>query len=179
MGRYINIKTIEILKYCYKCDQSLSKSCFSKNRNTKDGLALPCKECVKKHDKNYYLKNKKKKILLAAKWASNNPEKRRECGRLGTKRRRLENLEKARKYSREWAVQHKYPHVKKAGHLVYKALKLGKLKKETCIICKKLYKIEKTAQAHHCDYNKPLEVMWLCPIHHSAWHRLLLPEMSC
>ena len=27
-------------------------------------------------------------------------------------------------------------------------------------------------QAHHCDYNKPLDVLWLCQGCHHSWHKL-------
>ena len=27
------------------------------------------------------------------------------------------------------------------------------------------------AQAHHCNYSKPLDVRWLCPKHHAEWHK--------
>jgi hypothetical protein len=30
-------------------------------------------------------------------------------------------------------------------------------------------------QAHHEDYSRPLDVVWLCPTHHKARHR----EMRC
>ena len=55
----------------------------------------------------------------------------------------------------------KYPERRKAHGLVYYAIKTGKLTKEPCKVCG----IEKV-HAHHEDYNKPLEVIWLCPIHH-------------
>ena len=29
------------------------------------------------------------------------------------------------------------------------------------------------SEAHHRDYEKPLEVVWLCPEHHRIWHRLV------
>lgn len=55
----------------------------------------------------------------------------------------------------------KYPERRKAHRKVYYALKTGKLKKEPCKVCR-----SEKVHAHHEDYSKPLEVIWLCPIHH-------------
>lgn len=57
--------------------------------------------------------------------------------------------------------------IKRAAHLaVGNALRDGKLTRQPCEVCG-----EAKAHAHHCDYGKPLEVMWLCTTHHAAWHK--------
>ena len=49
---------------------------------------------------------------------------------------------------------------------VHKMVKEGKLVPEKCAVCGKL-----PTQAHHDDYNKPLNVIWLCRKHHGEIHR--------
>lgn len=39
------------------------------------------------------------------------------------------------------------------------------LERQPCEIC------GAKAEAHHEDYNKPLEVRWLCFKHHREWHK--------
>lgn len=49
-----------------------------------------------------------------------------------------------------------------------KAIKSGKLiRPEFCTSCKTGQPVE----AHHPDYNKPLNVMWLCRKCHRQWHK--------
>lgn len=56
----------------------------------------------------------------------------------------------------------------KAHSIVNEALKTGKLKKPNkCSNCNQ----EKNVQAHHEDYNKPLEIIWLCVSCHSQLHK--------
>lgn len=48
------------------------------------------------------------------------------------------------------------------------AIKRGKLIKQPCQICGEI-----EVEAHHQDYNKPLEVVWLCREHHLELHNNL------
>lgn len=49
--------------------------------------------------------------------------------------------------------------------MVRRAVGSGKLTRGPCEVCG-----VKPADGHHDDYNKPLEVRWLCSKHHAEWH---------
>lgn len=53
----------------------------------------------------------------------------------------------------------------RARQQVCRALKSGKLTKMPCEVCG-----DEWSEAHHEDYSKPLEVMWLCKRHHTDRH---------
>lgn len=66
--------------------------------------------------------------------------------------------------NKRWYEKNKY---KSAAHrLVNRAVAAGKLEKLPCEVCG-----EQKSQAHHSDYDKPLEVNWLCQLHHRALHK--------
>ena len=48
---------------------------------------------------------------------------------------------------------------------VSNALRAGRLVREPCLFCDAT-----PAQAHHHDYDRPLDVTWLCPGHHALIH---------
>lgn len=50
--------------------------------------------------------------------------------------------------------------------MVYRAIEKGQIQKSPCQVCGK-----EEVEAHHSDYNKPLDVMWLCKSCHVEWHR--------
>ena len=52
-----------------------------------------------------------------------------------------------------------------AHNAVALALRSGKLIKQPCMICG-----SDKSMAHHPDYDKPLEVQWLCQYHHANLH---------
>lgn len=53
----------------------------------------------------------------------------------------------------------------KAHKLVYTNIRNRNLKKDPCVICG-----NEKSEAHHEDYSKPLDIMWLCKKHHYEHH---------
>lgn len=62
-------------------------------------------------------------------------------------------------------------HKKRAHWKVAQAIKSGKLVRQPCISCGR-----PDAQAHHEDYNKPLDVTWLCVTCHNQIKHAVTPE---
>tara|TARA_Y100000310_G_scaffold285220_1_gene308535 strand:+ start:270 stop:974 length:705 start_codon:yes stop_codon:yes gene_type:complete len=63
---------------------------------------------------------------------------------------------------------------KRAGNLAEKAIRRGALVPQPCEMCGATGKMadgRNRIQAHHDDYNKPLNVRWLCQEHHHEWHK--------
>lgn len=44
--------------------------------------------------------------------------------------------------------------------------KRGSILEKPCLVCG-----AGNAQMHHVDYDRPLDVVWLCDGHHKGWHR--------
>lgn len=55
---------------------------------------------------------------------------------------------------------------RRAQTLVREAIAAAALIREPCAICGRY-----GVNAHHEDYFKPLEVVWLCPTHHNHRHQ--------
>jgi hypothetical protein len=53
-----------------------------------------------------------------------------------------------------------------ARNALNRAIRKGDLERGACEVC-----AEPNAHGHHDDYDKPLDVRWLCPAHHAETHR--------
>ena len=71
--------------------------------------------------------------------------------------------EKSNEYKRKWQSGNRE---KRKAHLaVQSALESGAISKFPCVRCGAI-----NTDAHHEDYSKPLEVIWLCRKHHAERH---------
>lgn len=74
------------------------------------------------------------------------------------------NKLKIKEIVKKWSIKNNKK-VKAHWDIEY-AIKKGKIIKNSCEICG-----FKNVDGHHPDYNKPLEVIWLCRKHHKEIHK--------
>ena len=115
--------------------------------------------------REYYWKNK---LAISARRVKERRTKEfKEKNSLYRKKYYKKNIEKERQRIYKWKEKNK----KKSDihAFVMYAVKTGYLKKPNkCSKCNKICKI----QGHHKDYEKPLDVIWLCAICHGETHRI-------
>ena len=153
------------MKRCRKCSQTKPYSLFHKNKSTKDGYGWWCKDCSKIEGRKYYLANKDKYRELTRKWRKNNKERTLELNTRSVSK----CIETRRAYGRNY--KNKYPKKYKCRMTTHSAIENGSLiRPDICSVC---CGTDKYIQAHHDNYDRPLEVVWLCNSCHNELHKQL------
>lgn len=141
---------------CKSCGLEKAPSLFYVSNKSR------CKECIKARVKVNREENAER-YKEFERGRANNPER--------VQARKAYLLTDAGKASKKKAT-HKYKEnnpKKRAVHVITgNAIRDNKLTKGSCEVCGS----DETIVAHHCDYDKPLDVMWLCAKHHIEWHDL-------
>jgi hypothetical protein len=136
------------MKKCSTCKKYKELNCFCKNKFKNDGIHDECKICH----------NRRKSIKRANDLEYK--ERKNKLGKETYKRNKTKILAKC--LDRKTLKKQERSAQSKTEYLI----KMGKIKKESCIVCNSVIDI----QAHHEDYNNPLDIMWLCRRHHAQLH---------
>lgn len=96
-----------------------------------------------------------------------NRKKRHFCSRSCYSRFRVDILpkEEQHRFGTGYEPEEKKKRVK-ARSILNHYLRDNKIQRPNCELC------DLKAEAHHDDYNKPLEVKWLCFKHHRLYHKI-------
>lgn len=172
-------------KVCTGCKVLKNFDEFGNVRKAFDGKNQKCKACCKARAK----KTVHSAEAIANKKAYQAEWQRKKAPILNAKARKSykENIEKCREQAKIRQKRYMQTEKGKATHLaaskrwkeenyekysahqkVKKAIKSGKLiRPDNCEVCEKEGKIE----AHHEDYTKPLDVIWMCQYCHLYHHQ--------
>lgn len=139
---------MEPRKECFRCHRLLPLEDFYVHKEMKDGHLNKCKDCTKK-DVAIRARRDFEKIQKYERSRQNLPH------RIESRRRAFE------KYKKE------HPERNAICLKVQRAIKAGKITRpSTCSICGKKGRIV----AHHADYSKPLDVIFVCQCCHKRIH---------
>ncbi|AHJ87214.1 hypothetical protein BCP8-2_176 [Bacillus phage BCP8-2] len=172
------------MKICTKCTEEKHDDEFAKQKR-KDGtyrLSSQCKKCLSDYKKSHYNKNKDKYLDKSKKQRERDPEGTKEYNKKYHQANKEKHNEQMKVYSQteegklarqraqdKYRKSDQYKLKQNARKKVLRALESGKLVKPlVCESCKE----ERSLEGHHEDYNKPLEVKWLCKECHENEHHL-------
>jgi hypothetical protein len=156
------------MKFCNKCKKKKSFSEFGENKTTKDGYSCWCKMCRNAYDRQYCKDNPEKKAEWTNRWECNNRERVNEIHRNNNARNR-DKISARDKRDRK-ANPRKHKARKALNHATEKGILI---RPDRCTACKKKHG---TIQGHHENYDKHLEVVWLCTLCHVARHKIMITE---
>lgn len=91
-------------------------------------------------------------------WREKNKDKTSEYAKTYKRKRLKRDPKYITRNVNNW--RERYPERDKAHRIVFSEVRRGNLFAEPCFCG------ETKTEAHHEDYSKPLEVVWLCKIHH-------------
>jgi len=75
-------------------------------------------------------------------------------------------------YNADQKRNKKFPKRRRARSLLYKAIKNKKIIPLPCLIC------GEKSEAHHVAYDMPLDVVWLCKLHHKQAHEITKGDLN-
>ena len=166
-------------KVCKKCGKEKENDIFKTCRReyaTKWRKKNP--ELIRAQRRRWYTRHPDIAKKNSEKWRRNNLEKSNAYSRNLMREWASENREKANQRVQQWREKHpqKWYEIRMRHHYKnmdayncqWRGLKAFP-EQQTCEIegCFVL------GERHHDDYNKPLEIRWLCRNHHKEYHRLL------
>jgi hypothetical protein len=150
------------MKQCPACQVIKPMDAFYAHPKAADGYSNKCKECTRKAVKA----NRDAKRDYYLRYDRNRPNKAARLAKVAeyqkTERGKAVRAIAGQNYAERWPG-------KRAAHIaVRNSLRDGRLVRPAiCSACEKAC----TPEAHHSDYSKPLDVMWLCTPCHKQWHR--------
>lgn len=149
----------DTMKTCKRCETSLPLDSFHKHSGFKDGRRTICKNCANAESRKYYKENRDSHLDSCRDWQKRNPEKLKQYQDKHRSKRRSNSVLWRQRYPERIRAQ------KKLNYAVFK----GEVERcEKCQICGCG---DVKTEAHHFDYDKPLEVIWVCTACHGWIHR--------
>lgn len=153
-----------VVKKCFKCLIEKPLKDYYKHSEMSDGYLNKCKVCTRAD----VLKNRNDNLeehRARDRKRFNQPERVKARKELAERWKKDPKLRKrTNELKKIWQEKNL---VKRAAHVIAgNAIKYGKLIPEPCEVCGK-----EKVDAHHDDYEKPLDVRWLCRKHHNEHHK--------